>query len=263
MVSCGCRFGAFLPMLRRDGASEDLMAVGTFSPERAQGSPFLALFGEGFGLLRERWKVYALFAAACAAATGAGLQAMTAADDSPEALVAALTGSFGIRSLVVLALLSVFFIMPSALRRLDPAFRMTPRRFWIMLSAVVAVGLATEIGTIAFILPGIAIAVLWSQATIGAVLSGDFGAFRRSFRMTKDHFFSTFAVVAGSLVLLAVPVGFMYLAAVVAWVRAPASLIVTLPLVLIAFIYFDCVRYAWLVRWYARLSRASADRSNA
>lgn len=239
------------------------MAVGTFSPQRAESSSFLALFEEGFALLRERWKVYALLAAACTGATAAGLQAMTPADDSPEALAAALIGSAGIRSLVVLALLSVCFIMPSALRRLDPEFRMTPRRFGILLSAVVAVGLATEIGTIAFILPGIAIAVLWSQATIGAVLCGDFGAFRRSFRMTKDHFFSTFAVVAGSLVLLAIPLGLTYLVAVVAWVHAPASLIATLPLVLIAFVYFDCVRYALLVRWYARLSGSALARSHS
>jgi hypothetical protein len=237
------------------------VAIGTFSARWAEDSSFFDLFGEGFALLRERWKVYALFALACGAATAAGMRLMVPADDSPEALVATLIGSYGIRSLMVLALLSIFFIMPSALRRLDPQFRMTPGRFAIMLSAIVAVGLATEIGMIAFVLPGIAIAILWSQVTIGAVLSGKWSAFGASFRMTKDRFFSTFSIVAGSLVLLFIPLGFAYLAAVVAWVRFPASLIGTLPVVLLTFIYFDCVRYAMLVRWYARLSDRAAARS--
>jgi hypothetical protein len=236
------------------------MAIGTISGRWAGDRPYFELFAEGLALLRERWQVYLAFAVGCAAATALGMKSMIPADDSPQALVATLTASYGIRSLIGLALLSVFFIMPSALRRLDPAFRMTPGRLAIMVSAVVAVGLATEIGTIAFILPGIAIAVLWSQVTIGAVLSGEWSAFRESFRMTKDRFFSTFGVVAGSLVLLLVPVAFTYLAAVIAWVRFPASLIGTLPLVLLTFIYFECVRYALLVRWYARLSASGAPR---
>jgi hypothetical protein len=234
------------------------MAVGTLSARWAEDSSFFALFGEGFALLRERWKVYALFALACAGMTAVGLKVMSPANDSPEALVASLLGSYGIRSLLGLALLSVFFIMPSALRRLDPSFRMTPGRFGIMLSAIVAVGLATEIGYVAFIVPGIVIAVLWSQVTIGAVLSGNWNTFSESFRMTKNRFFSTFSIVAGSIVLLMFPLGFMYLVAVVAWVRLPYSLIGTLPIVLLTFIYFDCVRYAMLVRWYARLSEHAA-----
>ncbi len=234
------------------------MAIGTFSARWGEDSSFLDLFGEGLWLMRERWKVYAAFAVICSAATAAGLRFMAPANDSPEALVTALISSFGIRSLLVLALLSVFFIMPSALRRLDSDFRMTPGRFGIMLSAIVAVGLATEIGLFAFVLPGIVVAVLWSQVTIGAVLSGKWSAFRESFRMTKDRFFSTFAVVGGSLVLLAIPVSFTYLAAVIAWAREPASLIGTLPVVLLSFIYFDCVRYAMLVRWYSRLSDRAA-----
>jgi hypothetical protein len=55
-----------------------------------------------------------------------------------------------------------------------------------------------------------------------------------------------------------IPLGLTYLAAVIAWVKLPASLVATLPLVLLTFIYFDCVRYAMLVRWYARLSDHAA-----
>lgn len=237
------------------------MALGTFTARWAEDSSILDIFGEGLRLLRERWKVYAAFAIVCGVATASGLRAMIPAEETPEAMVSALINSYGIRSVMILALVSIFFIMPSALRRLDPSFRLTPSRFAVMLSSIVAVALTTELGLLAFVLPGVVIAVLWSQVTIGAVLGGNFEAFRRSFQMTKDRFFSTFAVCTGSVVLLMIPLGAAYLAAVIAWVRLPASLVVTLPLVLLTFVYFDCVRYAMLVRWYARLSdRAEAHR---
>jgi hypothetical protein len=40
-------------------------------------------------------------------------------------------------------------------------------------------------------------------------------------------------------------------------VELPPSLIVTSPLVLLVFVYSECVRYVLIVRWYRRLAEDS------
>jgi hypothetical protein len=37
-------------------------------------------------------------------------------------------------------------------------------------------------------------------------------------------------------------------------VKIPASLVLTAPLLLLTFVYSECVRYSLIVRWYRRLA---------
>ena len=78
--------------------------------------------------------------------------------------------------------------------------------------------------------------------------------------MTRTHFATTLGVIAASLCILLVPFAAVLFALAILGVTMPPSLIVMAPLLFLTFIYFECVRYAWSVRWY-RLLAADARES--
>ena len=221
---------------------------------------------EGFGLMRERLAVYALFALACA---GAGWAVLGRIDlyeiiaNHPLALVS--TPPLSV--VLLLALVALFFILPSALRRIEPGFRMNGVRIALTAVTMVAVAMLTELGYSLFVIPGIVVAVLCSQALLDALLRlraesgpGDVlptlvAAVRGSIAMTRTHFVTTLGVISISFVILLVPFSLVMIALLVLGVRVPQSLVVTAPLLFFTFIYFECVRYALIVRWYRRLAR--------
>jgi len=228
--------------------------IASAAPASAQGPA--SLLSDGFALMRERIVLYLAFAGCCAVAATQGV-----ADPTQFA------GSPAFRAVMILALLAIFFILPSALRRIDPSFRMTLSRIVVAAAMIVAIGLITELGYVALVVPGIVIGVLLSQATLAALLrtsertsaaalaSNFAGAIRTSYTLTKGHFATTLGVVAVSLVILLIPFLIVLVGLIVGIVWDPRSLIVTAPLLLLTFIYFECVRYALLVRWYMRLAR--------
>jgi hypothetical protein len=61
-------------------------------------------------------------------------------------------------------------------------------------------------------------------------------------------------VVVASLAILIVPFAFVMLSLLVLGVRIPPSLVIMTPLLFLTFTYFECVRYALIVRWYRRLA---------
>ncbi len=221
---------------------------------------------EGFGLMRERFAVYAFFAVACA---GAGWAVLGRVDlyeviaKNPLALVS--TPPLSV--VLLLALVALFFILPSALRRIEPGFRMNGLRVALTALTILGVALLTEIGYALFVIPGIVVAVLCSQALIDALLrlraeSGPrdvlpalAAALRGSIAMTRTHFVTTLGVISISFVILLVPFTVVMVAFLVLGVRVPESLVITAPLLFLTFIYFECVRYALIVRWYRRLAR--------
>lgn len=214
--------------------------------------------------MRERLFVYLAFAAICALA---GWIAWPHADlydvlaRRPMALVSAPPVSV----VMICALVALFFILPSAMRRIDPNFRMTAARVGLMLVTTALVGIVTEIGYAFAILPGIVAAVLLSQALVGALAQQELPggvrgiprtiveSVRFSVSLTRAHFVSTFAVIVASLAILIVPFTIVLFVLVVLGVRVPPSLALMAPLLLLTFVYFECVRYALIVRWYRRL----------
>jgi hypothetical protein len=229
-----------------------------------------SLLIEGFWLMRERLTVYALFGLACAAAAWEVMPHLDLYDviaNHPMALFSTPPVSV----VLVLALVALFFILPSAMRRIDPSFHMTGMRIALTAATLACVGLVTEIGYVFAVIPGIVAAVLLSQALVGALLrvrAGSglldvvplmIGSMRGSIAMTRTHFVTTFGVVAASLVILLVPFTLVMLTLLILGVRVPPSLVVTTPALFFTFIYFECVRYSLIVRWYRRLAKDAPD----
>ncbi len=223
-----------------------------------------SLFVEGFRLMREHFVVYALLALGCAATAWAVAPRVDLYDvlaNHPMALLATPPVSV----VLLLSLVALFYILPSALRRIEPHFRMTGIRVALMAATLLCVGTVTELGYAFAVLPGIVAGVLLSQSLVGALLRVRAGAgplevlpalvasMRGSVAMTRSHFATTLGVVVASLAILLVPFTLVMLTLLVLGVRLPPSLVVTAPVLFFTFIYFECVRYALIVRWYRRL----------
>ncbi len=247
------------------------MAVGLMpakAPPRSPGS----LLVEGFRLMRERLPVYAVLAAICGLAgwwVFPRIDMYSILASNPGALMTTPPVSV----VLLLSVGALFFILPSALRRIEPTFKMTALRAALTLATILAVGAITEIGYALAVIPGIIIAVLLSQTLINALLRADgsgslrnffatlFGSVRGSVAMTKSHFASTLGVVVASLLILLVPFLIVLCGLAVLGVKLPSSLIVMAPLLFMTFIYFECVRYALIVRWYRHLAEERATAS--
>jgi hypothetical protein len=220
--------------------------------------------------MRERFAVYALFALGCAATAWFVLPNVDLYDviaNHPLALVSTPPVSV----VLALALVALFFILPSAMRRLEPDFRMTGMRVALTIAVLVLVAVVTELGYALAVIPGIVVAVLLSQALIGAllrvragagprdVLPALLGAVRSSVHLTREHFATTLGVLIASLAILLVPFLLVMLTLIVLGVRLPPTLVVMAPLLFLTFTYFECVRYALIVRWYRRLASQAAS----
>ena len=219
--------------------------------------------------MRERLVVYALFALGCAAAAWVVMPHLDLYDivaNHPMSLVSTPPVSV----VLVLALVALFFILPSAMRRIEPTFRMDGARIALTIATLICVGAVTELGYAFAVIPGIVLAVLLSQALVGALLGVRSGAelreilpalvrsVRGSIALTRSHFATTLGVVIVSLAILLVPFTLVMLTLLVLGVRLPVSLVVMAPALFFTFIYFECVRYALLVRWYRHLTGAAA-----
>ncbi len=224
-----------------------------------------SLFVEGFRLMRERIAVYLALAAVCGATAWFVLPHLDLYGilaNRPMELVTTPPVSV----VLMFSLLGIFFILPSALRRLEPTFKMTAVRAVMTLATLLSVGLVTDVGYAVAFVPGIILAVLLSQALIGALLQTREGtgfkeaakaiarSYRGSVEMTKSHFATTLGVIAASLLILLVPFTFVLTFLVYLGVQIPPSLVVMTPLLFLTFIYFECVRYALIVRWYHHLA---------
>jgi hypothetical protein len=228
-----------------------------------------SLVFEGFRLMRERLWVYCALAAVASVAAWTALPTVDIYDE----LVAAKNGDplalvtqAPVSVVLILAICAVLFVLPSALRRIQPSFRMTWLRTAIAIGTLVCVGLVVDAGYALAVLPGIAAGVLLSQALIGALLRAPerstfrdlgttiAGAFRGSFEMTRGHFATTLAVVVASLIIFVVPGSVALFFLWVLGANNPPSLVFTSPLLLLIFVYCECVRYSLIVRWYRRLA---------
>jgi hypothetical protein len=242
---------------------------------RAPGQPeaprlFHRLLAEGFALMRERWIAYGLLALACTFSAVAVYRKLDLLSVFSSGDPVAVLRTPPINAILVAALIAIFFVLPSALRRIEPSFKMTAWRGVITLATLFCVGVATEVGYAAAVIPGIILGVLLSQALINALLRTNerataaeaaatvWGSFRGSFRLTRNHFATTLGILIVSLTMLGVPFFFGLVAMLVFDALDPRSLILTAPALFMTFIYCECVRYVLIVRWYRRLEAAQA-----
>jgi hypothetical protein len=255
-------------VIRRSAFGEKGIVVGAIAAPRNGVRLHERLFAEGFALMRERIAAYGLLALACALSgayapmRGNLLQVFAAGNP------AAVFKTAPINAIMIAALIAIFFVLPSALRKLEPSFRMTLWRGALTFVMLLCLGVATDLGYAAAVIPGIVLGVLLSQALIAALLGagergsiGDLGkavasALRGSFALTREHFMTTLGVCLLSLTILGVPFLFGLIALLVLDTIQPLSLAFTAPALLMLFVYCECVRYVLIVRWYGRLSGA-------
>jgi hypothetical protein len=245
---------------------EDSVVGAIAAPRSSSGRLYERLFTEGFSLMRQRFGLYAVLAVACAvsAATAAGRGNLLAvfATGNPVAVFK----TAPINAVMIAALIAIFFVLPTALRRLEPSFRMTFWRGVLTVAMLVCLGVATDLGYAAAVIPGIVIGVLLSQALIAALLrTGEHGSLRDLFAaiggavhgsisLTRNHFMTTLGICALSLLILGVPFVIGLIALLVLDALDGRSLILTAPALLLLFVYCECVRYVLIVRWYGRLT---------
>jgi hypothetical protein len=223
------------------------------------------LLVEGFDLMRERLVLYLGLSAACGAAAWAALPRLDLYGVIANHPLTLLTTP-PVSVVLLLGLLALFFILPSALRRIQPGFKMTILRAGLTVGMLGAIGLIEDLGYALAVIPGVILGVLLSQALIGTLLQAREGSgarevlgavvdsYRGSVRMTKSHFATTLGVIVASLFILLVPFLAVLLTLLVLGVESPPSLIIMAPLLFLTFIYFECVRYALIVRWYRHLA---------
>jgi hypothetical protein len=251
------------------------MAVGTLGAGRtARLSDSLLV--EGFRLMRERLPVYLALAGICAASAWAvfpHVDIYGALTDASNGRPLALFTQPPVSVVFVLAIAAVLFVLPSALRRIQPTFRMTLVRFGIAIATLGSVGFVVDAGYVFAVIPGIIAGVLLSQVLVGALLRAPErpsfssvpasigAAFRGSFEMTRGHFATTLVVVAASLAVFVIPASCALLGLWILGVKMPSSLVVTAPAVLLVFVYSECVRYSLIVRWYRRLAEDTGSRT--
>ena len=222
--------------------------------------------------MRGRWPVYATLAAVCAAIESYAyskndiVDLLTqAANGQPMALI--VRPPLGL--VLGLSLLAQFSIIPSAVLRISPSFRLTVAGALLMIVTVALVGLVTDVGYVFAAIPGIAAAVLLSQVLIGVLVrlrrgmrlpelaSAFVASLHGSVAMTKERFATTLGVLLLSLALLIVPFCFAAFWTIVLGGKIAASLVVTAPALVLLFVYLECARYSLVVRWYVRLGGAT------
>jgi len=234
-----------------------------------------SLLVEGYRLMRERLAVYLALAVVCAVSAWLAFphaDIYGALNDAANGRPLGLFTQPPVSVVLLLAIGAVLFVLPSALRRIQPSFRMTLVRSCIAIATLAFVGLVVDAGCTLAVIPGIAAAVLLSQVLVGALLRapdraslGSVGttiasAFRGSFEMTRGHFATTLGVVIASLAMFVVPGSCALFGLWILGVKMPPSLVLTSPLLLLTFVYFECVRYSLIVRWYRRLAEDTPHR---
>jgi hypothetical protein len=246
------------------------------SPAPREEAPplFRHLPAEGFILVRERAFPYALLALACALTALAVYSKVDLIRVFASGDTVATMRTPPINVILMTSLIAIFFVLPSALRRIEPNFRMTMWRATITGVILFFVGAATEVGYAAAIIPGIVVGVLLSQTLINALLSSDqratprqaaatiVNSARGSFKLTREHFATTFCILAISIAMLGFPFLVGLIVLVVADALNPLSLVATAPALFLTFIYCECMRYVLIVRWYRRLEIAERAKND-
>jgi hypothetical protein len=176
---------------------------------------------------------------------------------------------------LVLSLLARYFIIPSAMRRIDPGYRTTPRRFAIetlVLLVIVAFsvvsyfgsalpGTAGAVASLALLIVAVA-AILLSQTLFTALIEekrppGD--AIGESYRLTKRRFIATLLVTFLGVFIVVLPLNLSILPLFLAMIlRSHQWLALGTPLLILLFIYLECVRFALMTRWYEQLAAEPA-----
>ncbi|HEY2553922.1 MAG TPA: hypothetical protein VGI15_01625, partial [Candidatus Cybelea sp.] len=96
-----------------------------------------------------------------------------------------------VQPVAAFAAIAIFFILPEVIRSVRPAFKMTFILVLAFIGIGFVVGIATEIGLVLLIWPGIWISVKLAFAMYAYLLDPGENPFRESWSLTTGHFWET------------------------------------------------------------------------
>jgi hypothetical protein len=208
--------------------------------------------------LVSRRTVYTVLAAICALA-GIGLPFVHGMGVSPNGL------NFDFSTRLQLAvqtpnllggLAALFVVVPTVARVANPAFRMTAGKFFGMIGVAIVVAIATELGFVLLIVPGVYLAVKLSQAVWAFLVIDGKNPWAESWAITKGSFWHTllFLIAAGFAGALPL-VGFFVAAPLAAAV--PVLGFALLPAAFVCFVFSYHVLLLAQIFWMTGLRSAA------
>jgi hypothetical protein len=204
------------------------------SPQPSIGEIIDRAFRDALPVMRSRTPVYGVLAA-IAALGGLFLPFAHAMGSTP---VEGTRLQLALQPPNVLGAIAIFFVIPTVARTVRPEFRMTVGRVFGLIGIAIAIGVVVEVGFLLLIVPGVYMAVKWSQAQWAYLLGEGKNPFGESFEMTKGHFWHTL----GFSILLALAAG-----------------VVLAPIALLGYIFAVHVAQLGSMRWMLALRALHAD----
>lgn len=210
-------------------------------------------FRDAWPLMRKRMPVYYVLAALCALLSlGATAWVRSVADPSVQTSLR-IEAAFQPANLC--AAIAAFFALAAAVRTVRPEFKMTFLTVLALIGISFVVGLASELGLILLIVPGVWVAIKLSQATWAYLLASGKNPFAESWEITTGHFWETFAfLIVLSLLVTLVMIVTYFLPAVVGYL-VPFSLVILGPVAFLGYLYAYHVAILAEMRWMLELRR--------
>jgi hypothetical protein len=205
-------------------------------------------------LMRSRMSVYGILAAITAVAGLAVPLASMAGSENETALRIQLA----VQPVSICGGIAVFFALAAAARTVRPEFRMTFINVLAVIGIGILVGVVTELGIFLLIVPGVWIAVKWSQAIWSYLLSEGKSPFEESWQITTGHFWETFGFnILLSLVITVVSLA-LFAAPLIVAVFMPVLAVVMSPIALLGYVFAYNIAALGQMRWLLELRRLPA-----
>jgi hypothetical protein len=224
------------------------------------GETIAGAFRDALPLMRSRQTVYAVLAVLCAlGGLGVPLVHGFGVNRSGQNMdfMVRLQLAFQAPNLIG-ALAAIFVVLPTVARTANPAFRLTPGKFFGMIGVAIVVGVASQVGFILLIVPGVYVAVKLSQSVWAFLLSEGKNPWGESWAITIGSFWTTFGFAIALGFATIVPLLGYFCAAVLA-IAVPLLAFVLLPVAFLCYVYTYHVALLGQMRWMVAL-RASAIR---
>lgn len=221
----------------------------TVPPQSTMPSIVEGAFRDSLPLLRSRLTVYGILAILCAIG-GVVVPFVHGTDKMPTEL---LRLQIAVQSPNLCGAIAIFFIFPAVVRTVRPEFRMTVGRFFALIGIGLVVEICTAIAGLFLALPGLWIAVKWSQVYWTYLLGEGENPFAESWRITTGQFWETlgFLILLGIAVAIPVAVVFLGAGAVAAFV--PALAIALMPVAFFGYVFALHASLLGQMRWMLRL----------
>jgi len=220
-------------------------------------------FSEALPLIRSRIGVYVVMAILCAIA-GLTLPFIPASVVAPADAQNAAGSQVPLRLFValyaseILGALSIFFILPAAIRTVRPGFKMTLGRLVGLVGLGYGVAIAVMFALVLLVVPAFWLAVKWSQYTWTYLIGEGNDPLDESWHMTTGRFWQTFGFFILVAIVALIPIVIVMGGAVVlAGFVAPMLGVVLVPIAYLGYVFALSFEMLAQMRWMLHLRERS------